>query len=164
MRGRSVGRSLTRARVRPSSKAVDLRTGTPVAIKKLLETFKVGGGHRGSIPPRGTESPAHFFSQTNTHALRAYREIKLLRFMNHENVIGLRDLFRSVNPATMECEVYLVTELLHSDLHSVTRDQRLSDDHIQFLVYQILRALKVRRGPGVVPPCSLLTAPWARTY
>lgn len=30
-----------------------------------------------------------------------------------------------------------------SDLSNILKIQRLSDDHIQFLVYQILRALKV---------------------
>jgi len=30
-----------------------------------------------------------------------------------------------------------------ADLSNILKIQRLSDDHIQFLVYQILRALKV---------------------
>lgn len=38
--------------------------------------------------------------QTKVHALRAYREIRLLRFMNHENVIMLRDLFIVTPPDT----------------------------------------------------------------
>lgn len=38
---------------------------------------------------------------------------------------------------------YLVTTLMGADLNNILKTQRLSDDHIQFLVYQILRALKV---------------------
>lgn len=33
--------------------------------------------------------------------------------------------------------------LMGADLSSILKIQRLSDDHIQFLVYQILRGLKV---------------------
>ena len=33
-----------------------------------------------------------------------------------------------------------------ADLNNILRTQRLTDDHIQFLVYQILRGLKVRKN------------------
>ena len=32
-----------------------------------------------------------------------------------------------------------------ADLNNIVKTQRLSDDHVQFLVYQILRGLKVHR-------------------
>lgn len=38
-----------------------------------------------------------------------------------------------------------------SDLSNILKIQRLSDDHIQFLVYQILRALKVKRFLFLLP-------------
>ena len=38
---------------------------------------------------------------------------------------------------------YLVTHLMGADLNNIVKTQKLSDDHIQFLVYQILRGLKV---------------------
>ena len=38
---------------------------------------------------------------------------------------------------------YLVTELMGSDLHKIVRTQSLSDEHVQFFIYQILRGLKV---------------------
>ena len=41
------------------------------------------------------------------------------------------------------CTRYLVTELMGSDLHKIVRTQNLSDDHVQFFIYQILRGLKV---------------------
>jgi p38 MAP kinase len=40
-------------------------------------------------------------------------------------------------------DVYFVSVLMGADLSNILRIQRLSDDHIQFLVYQILRGLKV---------------------
>lgn len=39
-------------------------------------------------------------------------------------------------------EVYLVQELLETDLHRVIRTQDLSDDHCQYFLYQTCRALK----------------------
>ena len=40
----------------------------------------------------------------------------------------------------------MVTPLMGADLNNIFKTQRLSDDHIQFLTYQILRALKVPSG------------------
>jgi len=37
----------------------------------------------------------------------------------------------------------MVTELMQIDLGKVVRTQSLTDQHIQFYVYQIVRALKV---------------------
>jgi len=37
----------------------------------------------------------------------------------------------------------MVTHLMGADLNNIVKTQRLSDDHVQFLVYQILRGLKV---------------------
>lgn len=52
------------------SSAVDSRTENKVAIKKLARPF-----------------------QSAIHAKRTYRELRLLKHMNHENVIGLLDVF-----------------------------------------------------------------------
>lgn len=76
--------------------------------------------------------------------------------MNHENVIGLLDVF---NPAGMSLEsfqqVYLCTHLMGADLNNIIRTQRLSDDHVQFLVYQILRGLKYIHSAGIIHRVSL---------
>ena len=37
---------------------------------------------------------------------------------------------------------YMVTHLMGADLNNIVKTQRLSDDHVQFLIYQILRGLK----------------------
>lgn len=39
---------------------------------------------------------------------------------------------------------YLVTHLMGADLNNIVKCQKLTDDHVQFLIYQILRGLKVR--------------------
>ncbi|XP_054926011.1 mitogen-activated protein kinase 14A isoform X4 [Dermacentor andersoni] len=80
--------------------------------------------------------------QSAIHAKRTYRELRLLKHMDHENVIGLLDVFTPSTTLEDFHDVYLVNHLMGSDLNNIIRTQRLSDDHVQFLVYQILRGLK----------------------
>lgn len=53
------------------------------------------------------------------------------------------DVFTPDPNVTHLNDVYFVSVLMGADLSNILRIQRLSDDHIQFLVYQILRGLKV---------------------
>ena len=85
--------------------------------------------------------------------LRTLREIKLLRHFHHENIISILDILR---PASLDDfkEVYLVQELMETDLHRVIRTQELSDDHCQYFIYQV-------RLPSMnlTPQINLLTVP-----
>ncbi len=48
-------------------------------------------------------------------------------------------------------DVYLVIELMDTDLHQIVRSpQPLTDDHHQYFVYQILRGLKYVHSAGVL--------------
>lgn len=81
--------------------------------------------------------------------LRTLREIKLLRHFNHENIISILDILRP--PSLQEFrEVYLVQELMETDMHRVIRTQELSDDHCQYFIYQTLRALKALHSADVL--------------
>lgn len=88
--------------------------------------------------------------QTATHAKRTYREVRLLKHMHHENVIGLLDVFFNGNTFESFQNIYLVTNLMGADLNNIIRTQKLSDDHVQFLVYQILRGLKYIHSAGII--------------
>jgi mitogen-activated protein kinase 1/3 len=68
--------------------------------------------------------------------LRTLREIRLLLHFNHENIISILDVLRPKNLADFEA-VYLVQELMETDLHRVIRTQELSDDHCQYFIYQV---------------------------
>jgi hypothetical protein len=65
-------------------------------------------------------------------ALRTLRELKLLRHFQEkdvsENIISILDVVR---PPSFEAfnEVYLIQELMETDLHRVVRSQKLSEDH-----------------------------------
>ena len=99
--------------------ALDNQTGEKVAIKKINKAFE------------------HL-----TDTKRTLREVKILRHFNHENVIRIRDILR---PASVELfeDVYIVSELMDTDLHQIiSSPQPLTDDHCQYFLYQILRALK----------------------
>jgi hypothetical protein len=37
-----------------------------------------------------------------------------------------------------------------ADLNNIVRTQKLSDDHVQFLIYQILRGLKYIHSAGII--------------
>jgi serine/threonine protein kinase len=49
------------------------------------------------------------------------------------------------------CNSYLVTELMDTDLHQIIQSQQqLSQEHIQYFVYQILRGLKHLHSANVI--------------
>ena len=99
--------------------ALDNRTGEKVAIKKINKAL---------------EHP--------TDTKRTLREIKILLHFQHENVIRIRDILRPISYDRFD-DVYIVTELMDTDLHQIiTSPQPLTDDHCQYFLYQILRALK----------------------
>ncbi|KAL7314908.1 mitogen activated protein kinase [Mucor circinelloides] len=81
--------------------------------------------------------------------LRTLREIKLLKYFNHENIISILDIMK---PKSIEdfTEVYLIQELMETDMHRVIRTQDLSDDHCQYFTYQTLRALKAMHSANVL--------------
>ena len=82
-------------------------------------------------------------------ALRILREIKLLSHFHDENIVGIRNI---LSPPTEEfTEFYLVMDMMETDLKQVLRsNQKLTDAHIQFFLYQALRALKVIHSAGVI--------------
>lgn len=107
--------------------AQNMETEEHVAIKKITKTFA-----------------------NVIESKRTLREIKLLRHFNHENIISLRDLLRPESKDQFE-DIYLVTELLDTDLHQIiTSPQPLTNEHIQYFVYQILRGLKYIHSASVL--------------
>uniref|UniRef100_A0A8C1M0K4 mitogen-activated protein kinase n=1 Tax=Cyprinus carpio TaxID=7962 RepID=A0A8C1M0K4_CYPCA len=102
-------------------------TGAKVAIKKLHRPF-----------------------QSDLFAKRAYRELRLLKHMKHDNVIGLLDVFTADLSLDRFHDFYLVMPFMGTDLGKLMKMERLSEDRVQYLVYQILRGLKYIHAAGII--------------
>jgi len=88
--------------------------------------------------------------QSAVHAKRTYRELRMLKHMVHENIIGLLDCFTPVSSLDQFTDVYMVTHLMGADLNNIIKTQKLSDDHVQFLIYQIIRGMKYVHSAGII--------------
>ncbi|KAL5188821.1 Mitogen-activated protein kinase 4 [Glycine soja] len=83
-------------------------------------------------------------------AKRTLREIKLLRHMDHGNIIAIKDIIRPPKKETFN-DVYIVYELMDTDLHHIIHsDQPLSEEHCQYFLYQLLRGLKYVHSANVL--------------
>lgn len=107
--------------------AVNKETNEEVAIKKIGNAF-----------------------DNTIDAKRTLREIKILRHMDHENIIAIKDIVRPPKREGFN-DVYIVYELMDTDLHQIIRsDQPLNDDHCQYFLYQLLRGLKYVHSANVL--------------
>lgn len=83
-------------------------------------------------------------------AKRIVREIKLLNFYNHDNIVSLLDVLKPEKRTGFE-DIYFVTDLMETDLHRVIYSQQdLTDDHIQYFMYQILRGVLYIHSSSVI--------------
>ncbi|KAF8631885.1 hypothetical protein AX15_002150 [Amanita polypyramis BW_CC] len=82
-------------------------------------------------------------------AKRALREITLLRhFAGHENITGLID----VDAISLDFnEIYIFMEPMEADLHQIVKSgQTLTNEHVQYFLYQILRGMKYVHSASVI--------------
>ncbi|ODM89368.1 Stress-activated protein kinase JNK [Orchesella cincta] len=106
-----------------STSATDSLTHQQVAIKKL--------------------SPFH----NKESAKRVYRELKLLRLVNHSNVIKLLDVF-TPQPSLKHFEdIYLVKELMDGEF--LAHKKEFNHSQISYFIYQILSAVKYLKSIGI---------------
>jgi hypothetical protein len=102
--------------------AFDLKKQSLVAVKKIENVFD----HR-------------------SLAKRTLRELMIVRALQHENILGIDRVIRPHNQQFNN--IYMVSELMETDLACVIRSpQELTEEHVQFFIYQVLRGLKVRNN------------------
>lgn len=119
---------------------------------------KVGTGAYGAVASfRSSTEPIHEVAVKKISkcfddlidAKRIYREIRLLRTFDHENIIKLQAIFPM--PGVHYEDVYIVTDLMETDLHRVIYSkQPLTEDHHQYFAYQLLRGLKYLHSADVI--------------
>ncbi|KAM3576937.1 hypothetical protein VYU27_001302 [Nannochloropsis oceanica] len=106
--------------------ATDAQLGQKVAIKKCPNAF-----------------------EDLVDAKRIVREIRLLMHFRHENIVRVLDL--QAPPVADFDDVYIISELMDTDLHRVIYSrQKLTEDHVQFFLYQMLCALKYIHSAKVI--------------
>ena len=108
--------------------AIDTKNGSKVAIKKIPRAFDVV-----------------------TTAKRTYRELKILTHFKHDNIISIKNILKP--PADLEQfnDVYVVLDLMETDLHRIIHSQQeLTDEHVRYFLYQLLRGLKYIHSANVL--------------
>lgn len=84
-------------------------------------------------------------------AKRVYRELKILASVKHDNILKAQDILLPPENLHEFKEVYVVTDLLQSDLHKIIiSSQPLTIDHVTIFIYQVLRGLKFLHGLGII--------------
>ncbi|ELK24641.1 Mitogen-activated protein kinase 12 [Myotis davidii] len=68
----------------------------------------------------------------------------------HQQVIGLLDVFTPDETLDDFTDFYLVMPFMGTDLGKLMKHETLSEDRIQFLVYQMLKGLKYIHAAGVI--------------
>uniref|UniRef100_A0A8C5BSD6 mitogen-activated protein kinase n=1 Tax=Gadus morhua TaxID=8049 RepID=A0A8C5BSD6_GADMO len=117
--------------------------------ERFRDLKQVGTGAYGTRTEGGhQEAPRPF--QSKLFAKRAYRELRLLKHMKHENVIGLLDVFTSEIILDRFRDFYLVMPFMGTDLGKLMRLEKLTEERVQFLVYQMLKGLKYIHSAGII--------------
>jgi mitogen-activated protein kinase 1/3 len=108
-------------------KATDKNTGEIVAIKKLHKI------------------------QDIVDAKRLLREIRTLRLFKHPCILQLKNVIFTETDSNDFGEIYLVTNKMDTDLHKLSELKfKIPDDHLQFIIYQILAGLNYIHSANVI--------------
>eukprot|EP01128_Nolandella_sp_AFSM9_P009339 TRINITY_DN5948_c0_g1_i1.p1 TRINITY_DN5948_c0_g1~~TRINITY_DN5948_c0_g1_i1.p1 ORF type:complete len:407 (-),score=52.85 TRINITY_DN5948_c0_g1_i1:115-1221(-) len=87
---------------------------------------------------------------SRTAAKRAAREIQLLRhFRGHDNIVVMQEAFTCDRRDGFDT-VYIVLEVMETDLEQQIRSGPISYEHRQLFIYQLLRGLKAIHSAGVI--------------
>jgi len=121
--------------------SINKETNERVAIKKISNVF-----------------------ENRVEALRALRELVILRHLSHENVVALKDVMvanSSVGSGIADSranfkDVYMVYELMDTDLHHIIKSsQPLSNDHCKYFLFQVYIPSLVILSCGLFSPLML---------
>lgn len=138
-------------------KEVTIDGKVKMKIPDNLELIKkVGSGAYGTVASFSKPDGSKLAVKKITDAFhdlvdgkRILREVKLLRFMQHDNISCILDLYPPDHPDFDD--IYIVTDLMETDLHRVIYSKQvLNEEHHQYFSYQILRGLLYMHSANVV--------------
>lgn len=105
-------------------KVIDKESGRTMALKRCFDAF-----------------------QNSTDAQRTFREIMFLQELNgHENIVRLINVLK----AESHQDLFVVFDFMESDLQHVIQGNLLGQIHMEYIIYQILKALKYIHSGGVL--------------
>merc|ERR1719456_312232 len=91
---------------------MEKETGQIMALKKCFDAFS-----------------------NSTDAQRTFREIMILQELNgHANIVRLLNVLKSEN----ENDIYVVSDYMEADLHTVIQARFLQEIHTEYITYQLL--------------------------
>lgn len=108
---------------------------TPFEVDKRYDIIDpIGQGAYGvvvaakdtSIPDGGSESNLTAIKKIvkafehRVFSLRTYRELKIQRLLDHENVLGIKRILKPKDRASFN-EIYVITELMETDLSQIIK-------------------------------------------
>ncbi|CAL8237640.1 unnamed protein product [Boreogadus saida] len=126
--------SVLRSRTGFYRQEVNRTCGTFPRARLWTGAQRTEGGHQ--------EAPQTLPVQAVRQAALYREELRLLKHMKHENVIGLLDVFTSEIILDRFWDFYLVMPFMGTDLGKLMRLEKLTEERVQFLVYQMLKGLK----------------------
>eukprot|EP00439_Symbiodinium_sp_Y106_P035240 s1917_g4.t1 len=109
-------------------KVKEKETGRIFALKKCFDAF-----------------------QNSTDAQRTFREIIFLQELNgHENIVRLMHVLKAESSQDADVDLYVMFDFMESDLQRAIAANLLQPIHVEYVTYQILKALKYVHSGGVL--------------
>lgn len=90
-------------------------------------------------------------TQSHVQCKAALREIRILRHLEHDNIVDMYDVLGLVDRESGELlSIYIVEEYCDTDLHCLLRGQQLDDEHVKLFSYQLLKGIKYIHSSNVI--------------
>lgn len=122
-----IGRRLGKGAFGVLAEGLDLVSNVPVAVKRVSYALEDAITSKAML-----------------------REIRMMRHFKHENILSLKDIMTPPMDSPWS-DVYLVLDLMDTDLHYVLHSQQaLSQQHVQWVIYQLCRGLKAIHSCNVL--------------
>ncbi|GAB1296006.1 Mitogen-activated protein kinase 9 [Apodemus speciosus] len=132
--------------------SVQVADSTFTVLKRYQQLKPIGSGAQGIVWVLGINVAVKKLSrpfQNQTHAKRAYRELVLLKCVNHKNIISLLNVFTPQKTLEEFQDVYLVMELMDANLCQVIH-MELDHERMSYLLYQMLCGIKHLHSAGII--------------
>ncbi|XP_063160695.1 mitogen-activated protein kinase 8 isoform X5 [Candoia aspera] len=153
----SAGGIMSRSKRENNFYSVEIGDSTFTVLKRYQNLKPIGSGAQGivcaaydallerNVAIKKLSRPF----QNQTHAKRAYRELVLMKCVNHKNIIGLLNVFTPQKSLEEFQDVYIVMELMDANLCQVIQ-MELDHERMSYLLYQMLCGIKHLHSAGII--------------